>query len=96
VHRELLRRRLPKGADLEPALETLHRLFLADTAQNELLLRPVLRRWLSGAPQRDLDAFDERVYAALFLTPLSDPWLGLSPQTLYTALRPVEAEPVHR
>jgi len=84
-----LQRRLPAGADLGPALATLERLFLADTAQNEYSLRPVLRRWLgSSAPQRDLAAFDERVYADLFLTPLSDPWLGLSPENLYTALRP--------
>lgn len=85
-----LQRRLPPGADVGPALETLARLFLADTAQNECLLRPFLRSWLIRAkPIRDLDAFDERVYADLFLTPLSDPWLGLSPESLYTSLRPV-------
>jgi len=94
VNVEALRRRLPAGADLGVALGTLERLFLADTAQNEYSLRPVLRRWLgSSAPQRDLEAFDERVYADLFLTPLSDPWLGLSPENLYTALRPVRADP---
>lgn len=93
VNVEALRRRLPAGAHPGPALATLKRLFLADTAQNEYSLRPVLRRWLAeSAPQRDLEAFDERVYADLFLTPLSDPWLGLSPDNLYTALRPVRAD----
>lgn len=91
VNAAALQRRLSPGANLGPALDTLSRLFLADTAQNEYALRLFLRRWLTRAkPVRDLEAFDERVYADLFLTPLSDPWLGLSPENLYTALRPVE------
>ena len=43
----------------------------------------VLHSWLSGGRKvEDLDAFNRRVYAELFLTPRSDPWLGLvSPET---------------
>jgi len=33
-----------------------------------------------------VDEFNERVYAELFLTPRSDPWLGLVPAEAYTAL----------
>jgi hypothetical protein len=34
----------------------------------------------------DVGAFNEKVYAELFLTPSSDPWLGLAPADAYTAL----------
>ena len=34
----------------------------------------------------DVNALNERVYAELFLTPSSDPWLGLLPPDTYTAL----------
>src|SRR4029079_15297541 len=65
----------------------------ADTARNETVLRPRPRRWVArggearrprlragfargGAPAT-ASALDDRVYAELFLTPASDPWLGL-------------------
>ena len=35
---------------------------------------------------RDVDALNERVYAELFLTPRSDPWIGLVPSGVYSAL----------
>jgi hypothetical protein len=34
----------------------------------------------------DFDRLNEWVYAELFLTPSSDPWLGLAPRDMYTAL----------
>ena len=34
----------------------------------------------------DFDALNEWVYAELFLTPSKDPWLGLAPSDVYTAL----------
>ena len=34
----------------------------------------------------NLDAFNEKVYAELFLSPKSDPWLGLFSDDTYTAL----------
>jgi hypothetical protein len=33
-----------------------------------------------------VDQLNERVYAELFLTPSSDPWLGLVTPDVYTAL----------
>ncbi len=35
---------------------------------------------------KDLDSLNERVYAELFLTPSDDPWLGLSPSSIFTAI----------
>lgn len=34
----------------------------------------------------DLEAFNQWVYEEVFKTPLSDPWLGLAPDDVYTAL----------
>jgi chromosome condensin MukBEF MukE localization factor len=58
-----------------------------DTVRNEYMLRPKLHAWLVADPVRsDVDMLNEKVYAELFLTPKTDPWLGLfSPET-YMAL----------
>ena len=59
-----------------------------DTVRNQYLLRPVLLRWLrDGAGQLDLEKLNRRVYAELFLTPDSDPWLGLLTPDTYTGLQ---------
>jgi len=59
-----------------------------DTVRNEYLLHSQIHNWfVSDAPQtRDVAALNERVYAELFLTPSSDPWLGLKPADAYAAL----------
>jgi hypothetical protein len=59
-----------------------------DTVRNEYLLhRRVHEKYVEGGPQlATADQLNEWVYAELFLTPSSDPWLGLAPHDLYTAL----------
>jgi hypothetical protein len=58
-----------------------------DIVRNEYLLHPKLHAWLVADPQREnVDALNEKVYAELFLTPASDPWLGLFSAETYTAL----------
>ena len=58
-----------------------------DTVRNEYLLHNKLYGWLTGDQRRsNVDVLNKKVYAELFLTPASDPWLGLySPET-YVAL----------
>jgi hypothetical protein len=58
-----------------------------DTVRNEYLMHTKLYAWLIADRGRsDLDTLNKKVYAELFLTPASDPWLGLfSPET-YVAL----------
>ncbi len=59
-----------------------------DTALNRLVLRPRARQWLAEAARPvDLDDFNTRVYAELFLSPLNDPWMGLVPADAYAALQ---------
>jgi hypothetical protein len=45
-----------------------------------------LHRWLAENPAVSLHDLNERVYSELFLTPSSDPWLGLVNQDAYTGL----------
>jgi hypothetical protein len=58
-----------------------------DTVKNEYTLHRQIHEWFAaGQAPGDVDALNERVYAELFLTPSSDPWLGLAPGDVYTAL----------
>jgi hypothetical protein len=58
-----------------------------DTVKNEYQLHRRVHEWyVAGEAPADFDALNERVYAELFLTPSSDPWLGLAPAEAYTAL----------
>jgi hypothetical protein len=46
-----------------------------------------LYEWLVNDPVRDdVEKLNEKVYETLFLTPGSDPWLGLFSPEIYTAL----------
>jgi hypothetical protein len=58
-----------------------------DTVRNEYLMHTKLYAWLIADRSRsDLETLNKKVYAELFLSPASDPWLGLfSPET-YVAL----------
>jgi hypothetical protein len=58
-----------------------------DTVKNEYTLHRRVHEWfINGEAPAEIDALNERVYAELFLTPSSDPWLGLAPANVYTAL----------
>ena len=59
-----------------------------DTMRNEYLLHAIFHSWMVSPMTWDtpLDQLDERVYAELFLTPGSDPWLGLASPDTYLAL----------
>lgn len=59
-----------------------------DTVRNEYLLHRRVHEMLAASPSgsMDFDRLNEWVYAELFLTPSSDPWLGLAPRDVYSAL----------
>lgn len=69
------------------AFRELEVLMAIDTVRNEYIFHRRIHRWFAEdrAP-RDLERLNEVVYRDLFLTPRSDPWLGLLPGGLYTAL----------
>ena len=58
-----------------------------DSVRNEYLLHRQIHDWfVEGSSTQERQALNERIYAKLFLTPSSDPWLGLIPADAYSAL----------
>jgi hypothetical protein len=79
------------GQGNEQALKTLVQKFESsmalDTVRNEYLLHSQLHRWfMEGRTTRSVNQLNDRVYAELFLTPKNDPWLGLAPADIYSAI----------
>ena len=85
----LIKRQNPALTEQEFALllQKFQELIALDTVRNEYLLHTKLYTWLAKDPVRDdVEKLNEQVYAKLFLTPGSDPWLGLFSTDVYTAL----------
>jgi hypothetical protein len=58
-----------------------------DTVRNEYLMHTKVLGWLIADRSRaDLELLNKKVYAELFLTPATDPWLGLFSSDTYMAL----------
>ena len=58
-----------------------------DTALNLYVLQTKLDDWLAATNELyDPETLTDRIYADLFLMPLDDPWLGLSPADQFAAL----------
>ncbi len=73
---------------LSKLMEKLQMNIAMDTVRNEYLLHTKLHAWLVADRSRnDLEALNKKVYAELFLTPASDPWLGLYSPDTYVALQ---------
>lgn len=60
----------------------------ADSLLNELTLHRVIHEWLANpaSDTPDLARLNERVYTEIFLTPASDPWLGLRADDVWDAI----------
>ncbi len=72
---------------LSQTLRNLEQYMAIDTVRNEYMMRTKLHGWFAtGLALTDVENLNERVYADLFLTPRSDPWLGLYSPDVYTAL----------
>jgi hypothetical protein len=58
-----------------------------DTVRNEYILHRQIHQWfLQENETSDVYKLNEKVYAELFLTPSSDPWLGLVNNDIYSAI----------
>ena len=84
----LIKRQNPALTDQEFSglLQKFQELIALDTVRNEYLLHSKLYALLVEPIRNDVEKLNEQVYAELFLTPRSDPWLGLFSTDLYTAL----------
>lgn len=68
-------------------LQKLQSSIALDTVRNEYMLHTQLHAWLASAfIPTDVKSFNDKVYAELFLTPQSDPWLGLFSDDVYVGL----------
>jgi hypothetical protein len=70
----------------DAVLDNLRRTVAADTAFNEYDLHRRAHEWFALGEVADLHSLNERVYDELFLTPSSDPWLGLLPESTFTGI----------
>lgn len=94
--RELLARKRPmdwstgepkplQAEQLDAVVGGFENLMALDTVKNEYRFHARLHTWLAeGSP--DMASLNARVYEELFLTPASDPWLGLVPPQIFTGL----------
>ncbi len=57
-----------------------------DTVRNEYLFHSRIHQWLTAGTPPDVETLNSHIYTELFLTPESDPWLGLLPADTYSAL----------
>lgn len=74
------------SAKLAKLIENFENYLAVDTLRNEYVYHAKLHEWLATPLAQDLNKFNEKVYAELFLTPKSDPWLGLYSPDIYAAL----------
>ena len=68
------------------AFRNFERSMAVDTVKNEYDLHRTIHHWFVDGEVGAVDALNERVYAQLFRTPSSDPWLGLVPADTYAGL----------
>jgi hypothetical protein len=73
------------GAAMRPMVASFERSMAEDQERNERQIRPRVRALIARSTL-PLDALTDRVYGDVFLTPSTDPWLGLLPADTYAAL----------
>jgi hypothetical protein len=77
----------PGDGKMSSIVQNLERYLAIDTVRNEYLMHARLHQWfIDGWTNKDIEGLNEHVYANLFLTPGSDPWLGLVSPDTYTGL----------
>lgn len=79
--------------DLTPELlDNLRRSVASDTTFNEYDLHRRVHEWFAAGEVEDLHSLNERVYDELFLTPSSDPWLGLQSDSVFVGIEEPKLE----
>lgn len=72
-------------AKLDQVVSNFQQAIAIDTLRNNHLFRRQILGWLQDSAM-PMSLLNDRVYSDLFLTPRSDPWLGLVPDATYSAL----------
>jgi hypothetical protein len=88
---KLMERKLPSTASIRTIANSFERAIAQDTVRNEYVFHAQIHNWFAngefvGNEVKPLAALNQRVYDRLFLTPASDPWLGLVNENIYTGI----------
>lgn len=87
LHNEVPRELRATGQRLDRLIVRLGQTLLADTALNQLRLRPTIAREIVRRGGRtDFDTLNAWIYAEVFRSPKHDEWLGLLPRNVFTGL----------
>jgi hypothetical protein len=73
-------------SELAAVIARLEQHILADTALDQFVLRQQIRKHIVAAAETELTALNAWVYSEVFVTPRTDPWLGLLPRTEFTGV----------
>ena len=87
LHNEVPRELRAKGQELDAMIARLEQMLVADSALNQLRLRPQIAREIvrqGGRPE--FTRLNAWIYAEVFHSPKQDEWLGLLPRDVFTAL----------
>ncbi len=84
--RAMMRTKWHDAATFDAAAARFEESIALDTAESIESLRPRILRRLAQAPLEPVDTLNAWVYGQVFLTPDSDPWLGLLSPDAYAAL----------
>ena len=87
---KVMERKLSPTASLKSVVDSFERAIAQDTVRNEYVFHAQIHNWFVNDEFADgetsLAALNRRVYDQLFLTPASDPWLGLVNENVYTGI----------
>ncbi len=74
------------AAAFEKLAMSFEQLMVEDGVRNEFRNHSKIHEWFVEKPTLSFEALNARVYDQLFLTPKSDPWLGLVPPNVYSGI----------
>jgi hypothetical protein len=90
----VMQRKLPSNASMANVIRSFEQAIAQDTVRNEYVFHAQIHNWFANGEfvnndsgeTNSLTALNRRVYDRLFLTPASDPWLGLVNENVYTGI----------
>ncbi len=89
----VMQRKLSANASISTVVNSFERAIAQDTVRNEYVFHAQIHTWFANGEFMNgdsaLTALNRRVYDQLFLTPASDPWLGLVNENVYTGISKV-------
>ncbi|BBC24914.1 hypothetical protein [Pseudanabaena sp. ABRG5-3] len=88
---KVMERKLSPTASIRTVVNSFEKAIAQDTVRNEYVFHAQIHNWFANGEFINgdtnlLTTLNRRVYDQLFLTPASDPWLGLVNENIYTGI----------